>query len=273
MSNIDELKQIIAQREAELAESKSQINQLLTQVGGLTKQIEILGGKITSLQKSNDEHNLNDNAKRRCPDNVASQFDSNGNKSTAMSGIESEGNGSNDPNVIRAPTFAEIASTSNKTTKPMPIQLANYDRAQINQIIEQLATFCSPTDYQIIQYKTGAPCKIYTESMEIKYKISEWLQQNNVEYCSFKESAAKRYAFILRGLNFGNESRNIQLIKSSISTAGITSEFTVCRHLTPHMKRASDPIVVPLTFYTKSHFQRIPTRNCLIISKVLEICV
>lgn len=152
------------------------------------------------------------------------------------------------PNVGHQPDMQNHASTSGASfaavatkniAKPMPLQLGVTDRVAINQIIDLLNVF-DKDDFDFVQLKGGSPPKIFPKNSIVKGAIIKLFQSNRVEFNSYSEKGEKRQSYIVRGLNYGDDSSNISLIRRSIADVGILGGVDCSRFLTGHMKRTAD---------------------------------
>lgn len=72
---------------------------------------------------------------------------------------------------------------------------------------------------------------------KLKKKIMDVLSSKNVEFNTYAEKNEKRQSFIVRGLNYGDDSQNISFIGEALVEAGIVGQIEITRHLTGHMRR------------------------------------
>lgn len=117
----------------------------------------------------------------------------------------------------------------NDCTKTTPIQLGKYNSAKYGETVALLN-----------QMKNGASPRILANNPDIKNKILELLDNNGIEYNTYREKNEKKKAYIVRGLCYGNDQTNIDGIFNALSTVGIREEITVSRFVTGYMKRNPD---------------------------------
>lgn len=132
-------------------------------------------------------------------------------------------------------SYATIAAT--KPSKVMPIQLDFVDRAAAAKIHELIKTNVAENSFEWVQFHANAAPKISADSMETKRQIIEILSNNGIQFNTFAEKGTQCHAFIVRGLNFGDDNHNISLIASTLNTMGYSGDVEIQRHLTGHMKR------------------------------------
>lgn len=132
------------------------------------------------------------------------------------------------------PTFAQITS---KRSKPMPIQLSDLDHQSLDLLFNKLNEKFGHTSFDVVQLSAAMAPKIYPKDANIKQQISEFLSANDIQHNSYTEKDEKRQAFIIRGLNFGEESDNINHITQSLQQVGISNDIDCIKFITGSMKR------------------------------------
>lgn len=144
-------------------------------------------------------------------------------------------------------SFAAV--TAKNVARPMPLQLGVTDRTAINQIIELLNEF-DKSDFDFVQLKGGSPPRIFPKNSNVKDNIIKLFQANGIEFNSYSEKGEKRQSYIVRGLNYGDDSSNITYIRRSIADVGIICAVDCSRFLTGHMKRSDDVNLAVLYRFT-----------------------
>lgn len=146
--------------------------------------------------------------------------------------------------IIPQPTtsWADAAKHNPKKTdtKPTPIQLACYDRPTTKTIHDRLKKHFPDDQFSWRQLNANAPARIFTESLEFKTKIGNFLNNNSVEFNSYSEASNRKKAFIIRGLCQGNDGANTNDITQSLEKYGINGIISINRFITGNMKRNPD---------------------------------
>lgn len=185
---------------------------------------------------SNDSHNLNSNS-------VCMNEDSVNSSAAIVSDAAHDLNSTQQPVVqpqtasIGGASFATVAAKN--IAKPMPLQLGVTDRITINQIIDLLCEF-DKDDFDFIQLKGGSPPRIFPKNSIVKSQMINVFRENNIEFNTYSEDGEKRQTYIVRGLNYGDDSTNITLICCSIADVGFLGGVDCSRFLTGQMKRGGD---------------------------------
>lgn len=132
-------------------------------------------------------------------------------------------------------------------TKPTPIQLGPMKSDTYAKIIDGLAKNFAGRPYRWHQIKKHAMPRIFTEDMDTKESICDWLGVNGYEFNSYTERCDKSKSYLLRGIAHGDDIDNIELIRAALADAKIDCAFQkIIRFTTGYMKRNPDNIGAPI---------------------------
>lgn len=165
---------------------------------------------------------------------------------TDINGSTTSFGNNNNSNTIAQVTAACNSTNSNSNnnargTKPMPLQLEKLKSSEINNIIASL-NLSFAGKYEIVYMKSGSSPRVYPANSEIKQQIADFLKQSSIEFNTFAEKNGKQISFIVRGLNFGDDTTNFSNITAALGQIGIASACItgVSHYFTPYMKRNYD---------------------------------
>lgn len=169
-------------------------------------------------------------------------------KNSCLNGTTVDSNASSFGKNINS-TFAQIVAGENSSNlnsninserlvKPMPLQLEKLNSTKVNDIVAALnQNFAGK--FEFVFLKSGSSPRIYAADSETKQHIVSLLKQHNIEFNTFADKNTKQMSFILRGLNFGDDTLNFSSITAALGQIGVTSTSitSVSRYFTPFMKR------------------------------------
>lgn len=262
-SSISEKDQIIADLRTQIGNLSNQIQQQSTQLTNQTNNIAKLTEQVGLLTKNANDFPPIGTGKKRTRTGSAVYGESNLTsantgaqnktiKSYFTAGLSSNespmdqdsnentnqnenNNATNSGGSNGTTSFANVAARPK--SKPTPIQLGHYSKADSNKIVALLAGEFEDNEYEWNQFKPTAAPKIFVDNLEIKAKITDFLDNNDIEYNTYTEKSDKRSSFLVRGLNYGIDSANCTFIRDAMAHIGITGDISVSRFITGFMKR------------------------------------
>lgn len=156
-------------------------------------------------------------------------------------------------------SFAEATATGAKT---MPIQLGTMNDATFTKLVDMISSNVGETNFKILKLNSDSPAKIYPSNADIKKRLVDVLTANQIEFNTFAEKGEKRQSFIIRGLNYGDDTSNIASINEVLRNIGITDDIDIERFVTSQMKRDNQ---------TKSKLYRFTLSSAANISNLAKI--
>lgn len=232
---------LIAQLQKQITDLSSQVSDLTSQLGELTRAIgnsnqknHQLSQKLQSISGKRSSSAAADN--HTTPKAKFTRVQPNPKPSTSTANQNSDDDNVDMQNVSNS-SFAAV--TAKKTLKCMPIQLDVFSIDDASSIQAILADKF-PDQFQWIQNQANSPAKIYPVSVDVKNQITELLASNNVQFNSYADKSTQKHSFILRGLNLGVPSNNISSIGAALLEAGATGSLCVEQFMTGYMKRHRD---------------------------------
>lgn len=116
-----------------------------------------------------------------------------------------------------------------------------------SKINDGLAVNFTGRNYRWHQLRNFAIPRIFTDDMDTKDAITDWLSSEGYEFNSYTERGDKRKSYLLRGIVYGDDNDNIGMINAALLAAKIDcANLRVHRFTTGYMKRNRDKIGAPI---------------------------
>lgn len=153
-------------------------------------------------------------------------------------------------------TWANVTSNSAKReSKPTPIQIGSFENDDFTKLLNTLRDKFAVDKFEWIHLRKTAKPRIICNNETDKRKIMEFLREIGCEFNTYAEKNAKQTAFIVRGLQYGNDNDNASAIRDTFAEFGVSTPSQISRFLTPSMKRQENPnILYQIVFRADENF-------------------
>lgn len=113
-----------------------------------------------------------------------------------------------------------INSTNEKRVSPIILEKMDTDKQfAVHQL---LLRHFSINDFIWHQVKKVGSPKIMAKNFDIKTKITNTLRDNMIQFNTFADTNNRKKSFVLRGIQFGDDSDNFNNISAALHAAGVT---------------------------------------------------
>lgn len=134
-----------------------------------------------------------------------------------------------------------------RTAKPTPIQLGPNEPSIFAKINDEVAENFAGRKYRWHQLKNFALPRIFTDDTDTMEAIMDWLSRKECEFNSYTERGDRRKAFLLRGIAYGNDDDNVDLIRGALAGARVDAAFQkIIRFTIGFMRRNPNKVGAPI---------------------------